>query len=409
MKANRPVIQMFSVLVLSLSCSRGAQVSSSSLSQVPDAKSSDLVKLGEMIFKDSRLSEPQGVSCASCHNPGRAFTGNNGSPVPGVAVGAVRDRFGSRNSPTSMYASFSPEFAFVPGESPGEFVATGGQFWDGRASTLAEQAKGPFLNPSEMNNPSKESVMTKIAAGPYANLFLKVFGSRAFKDSEEAFENATLAIAAFEKSPALSPFRSKFDTYLRGETSLSALETKGFELFKDPEKGNCLACHVGDESSKNPANWLFTDFTYDNLGVPRNGAIPANQNAEHYDLGLCQQQGLATKAPANFDIESLCGAFKVPTLRNVAITAPYMHNGHFDNLRDVVRFYVTRDTNPELWYPRNDRGEVAKYNDLPPKYQGNINQDEAPYDRKQGESPRLNDQEIDAVVAFLQTLTDFRH
>jgi cytochrome c peroxidase len=115
---------------------------------------------------------------------------------------------------------------------------------------------------------------------------------------------------------------------------------------------------------------------------------------------------LAAKAPPDFDIRSLCGAFTVPTLRNVAITAPYGHNGYFTTLRDVVRFYVTRDTNPELWYPTDAAGNVQKFDDLPAQYQTNVNTDEVPYDRKLGEQPRLNDDEIDAMVAFLNTLTD---
>lgn len=366
----------------------------------------DLVTLGEKIFHDSRLSEPQGVSCASCHNPRRAFTGNNGSPISAVAVGAVRDRFGGRNSPTLMYTRYSPEFAFVEGDTPGEYVATGGQFWDGHASTLADQAKGPFLNPHEMNNPSRAAVIAKIADGPYAKLFQNVVGVHSLENTDDAFDRLTLAIAAFEQSVALSPFQSKFDAYLRGETVLSPVEAKGFELFKNPDKGNCLACHAGDEISRDPEKWLFTDFTYDSLGVPRNPKIAANQKQDYYDLGLCQQKGLSIKAPAGFDVDSVCGAFKVPTLRNVAVTAPYMHNGYFDNLRDVVKFYVTRDTHPELWYPKDGRGQVLTYDDLPGMYHDNVNKDEAPYDRKNGESPRLNDQEIDAVVAFLQTLTD---
>lgn len=408
MKPRRITFHTVCLFSLTVACGRVSEISAGQLSQGKVEQGSDLVILGEKIFKDSRLSEPQGVSCASCHSPGRAFTGNNGSAIPAVAAGSLRDRFGMRNSPTAMYARYSPEFAFSPGENPGEFVPTGGQFWDGRASNLAEQAKGPFLNPNEMNNPSRASVVAKIAQGPYAALFKKVFGSGSLNDPEQAFDQVASAIAAFEQSSTLSPFRSKFDSYLRGEASLSPLEAKGFELFKNPEKGNCLACHAGNETSKNPVDWLFTDYTYDNLGVPRNQQIPANQSSDHYDLGLCKQNGLATKAPADFDVESLCGAFKVPTLRNVAVTAPYMHNGYFDNLRDVVKFYVTRDTHPELWYPKDARGQVLKFNDLPPQYHGNVNQDEVPYDRKPGEAPRLNEQEIDAVVAFLQTLTDIR-
>jgi len=139
---------------------------------------------------------------------------------------------------------------------------------------------------------------------------------------------------------------------LRGQAQFTPLEAKGFELFKNPRKGNCLACHVGEKKSHDPKDWLFTDFTFDTLGAPRQWRIPANAKAGEFDLGLCKREGLAALAPKGFDVESVCGAFKVPTLRNVALTAPYMHNGAFSSLRDAVAFYATRDTNPERWFPR---------------------------------------------------------
>ena len=202
------------------------------------------------------------------------------------------------------------------------------------------------------------------------------------------------------------PFASRFDLYLQGKEKLNKQELHGFALFKDPKKGNCLACHVGKEGSKNPKDWLFTDFSYDNLGLPRNKLIPANAKAEEFDLGLCKQAGLAALAPKDVKIDNYCGAFKVPTLRNVAITGPYMHNGVFTSLRDAVKFYATRDTNPENWYGKGADGKVQKYDDLPAQYHDNVNVKEAPYDRKPGQKPRLNDRDIDALVAFLGTLTD---
>jgi cytochrome c peroxidase len=396
--------QLLLALSLGLVCCESPRTTESS----PNSRvaTSARQQLGEAIFSDSRLSNPEGVACSSCHVPGQSFTGNNGSRIAAVAAGSLPGRFGMRNSPSAMYASFSPSFEIVPDDQPGTYVVQGGQFWDGRASTLAEQAKGPFLNPKEMNNSSKAEVIAKIASGPYASLFRDVFGPASLDDTEKAFDLVAEAIADFEKGPALNPFRSKFDSYLRGEATLTAVEAKGFELFKSAEKGNCIACHAGNIESKDPRDWLFTDFTYDNLGVPRNEAIPTNQDPNFYDLGLCQQNQLPRMAPADFDLNSVCGAFKVPTLRNIALTSPYMHNGIFTDLRDVVRFYVTRETDPDLWYPRDARGQVQKYNDLPAKYHANVNRDEVPYDRKEGETPRLNDEEIDAVVAFLRTLTD---
>jgi cytochrome c peroxidase len=359
--------------------------------------------LGKRLFEDTALSEPHGQSCASCHAADRAFTGNNGSSIDAVALGSRPDVFGNRNVPTAMYASFSPRFGFLPDGD--EVIPVGGQFLDGRAADLIEQAKGPFLNPREMNNPSADDVVAKVREADYAALFGEVFGEDALDDATTAYDQLAEAIAAFEGTSRFHPFTSRFDDFLRGQVQLSALEARGFELFVDPEKGNCIACHVGDVTSRNPADWMFTDFTYDNLGIPRNPAIPDNADPSYHDLGLCQQEALSSTAPPDYDLASLCGAFKVPTLRNVELTAPYAHNGSFDQLRDVVRFYVTRDTNPELWYPEED-GSIQKFDDLPEQYRANVNTTEAPYDRTLGEEPRLSDDEIDAVVAFLLTLTD---
>ncbi len=369
-------------------------------------------QLGARLFSDASLSEPRGVSCASCHNPARAFSGVNGSSIAAVARGAPAGAFGTRKPPALAYASFSPPFSFVEkkDEETGKIEKTpvGGQFRDGRARGLAEQAAGPLLNPLEMNNPSKAAVVAKVKEGAYADLARSVFGGNVFDNFDAAFDKLMQAIAAFEETPAFHPFSSRFDAVLRGKAKFTPLEAQGFALFKDSHKGNCLACHAGEAKSHEPKDWLFTDFTFDTLGAPRNKAIPANANADYFDLGLCKREGLAALAPAAFDVESLCGAFKVPTLRNVALTAPYMHNGAFATLRDAVAFYATRDTNPERWYPKAPDGKVAKFDDLPGKFKDNVNVKEVPYDRKPGQKPRLSDDEIDAIVAFLETLTDKR-
>ena len=144
---------------------------------------------------------------------------------------------------------------------------------------------------------------------------------------------------------------------------------------------------------------LFTDSTYDNLGVPRNPELSRNDDPQHFDLGLCQLEDLSSHP-------ELCGAFKVPSLRNVAVRKVFFHNGFFTSLKEVVTFYVQRDTNPEKWYPLNPDGTVNKFDDLPPSYRSNVNTEEAPYDRQPGEEPALSESEIDDVVAFLETLTD---
>jgi len=363
--------------------------------------------LGKRVFEDVNLSSPAGVSCASCHDAAKAFQGNNGSSAPALARGSLPTSLGKRNTPSIMYASYAPPFAFIDDkdEETGkvEQIPAGGQFFDGRARDLLAQVEGPIFDPLEMNAPSKRFVVEAVRDGAYADLVRQVYGEKIFADPDAAFEKLAQAIVAFEGTARFHPFASKFDAYLRGEAQLTALEKKGFELFKDKKKGNCLACHAGKEDSRNPEDWLFTDFTYDALGGPRNSAIPSAKNP---DLGLCARAGLAEAAPTDFKVESVCGAFKVPTLRNIAVTGPYLHNGVFDRLRDVVAFYATRDTDPGRWYPKDRRGKPQKFDDLPASAHDNVNVEEVPYDRKLGEKPRLSEKEIDAIVAFLETLTD---
>jgi cytochrome c peroxidase len=373
-----------------------------------EKKLTDLQLLGKRIFEDTNLSEPRGMSCASCHAPQHAFQGNNRSPIPGIAAGSTPDKIGTRKVPTIMYKTYSPAFGFSKDVDDGKetLEAKGGQFWDGRASDLAAQATGPMLNPIEMNNPSIAAVVQKVKAGPYVDLAKTLFGEDAFADPNAAMVDLTGAIYAYEASERFAPFSSRFDDYLRGKAKLTPIEARGFELFTNPKEGNCIACHVGKTDSKDPTDWIFTDFTYDALGAPRNNAIPANADPTTFDLGLCKQPGIEKIVPKEIKLESLCGAFKVPTLRNVAVAGAFYHNAAFASLHDAVSFYATRDTDPKRWYPKLKTGEVDKLNDLPGVYKDNANTREVPYDRKPGQKPRLSDADVDALVAFLKTLTD---
>jgi len=338
-----------------------------------------LAQLGEQVFHDTSLSEPAGQACATCHDPARGFADSRGGSV---SAGAKPGRQGFRNAPSLAYALFTPPFSAS--------AVVGGLNRDGRANDFVDQSIRPFLNPDEMANPNAATLMAKVAAAPYAEEFKEKFGAGVFADPDSAFTHLRETLAAFQQSGEFHRFDSKFDKAREGDAQLTPQEALGEALFSDPEKGNCAACHPASGSQP-----LFTDFTYDNLGVPRNSAIAANRDAGFFDLGLC--------GPSRSDAgdPTLCGAFKVPTLRNVAVTGPYFHNGRFETLREVVDFYVTRDTDPERWYPGGN-----KFDDLPASYKGNVNTSEVPYDRGPGQAPRLSPEEIDAVVAFLGTLTD---
>jgi cytochrome c peroxidase len=331
-------------------------------------------QLGKKLFFDKGLSAPAGQACADCHSPERGF----GDPNPDLPVsrGVYRERFGNRNDLPAAYAAFSPEFHYDREEE----TYVGGQFWDGRAADLIEQAKGPFLNPLEMANPNEKSVVDKVRGSDYAGLFREVFGANALADVNEAFEHIAEAIAEYERSSELNRFSSKYDFHLRGKASLSEQEQRGLVLFEDEKKGNCAACHPS-RAQRDGSAVLFTDFTYDNLGVPKNPENPFYYLAKEFnpdgvrfvDLGL----GGELKKPTEN------GKFKVPSLRNIALTGPYLHNGVFKTLREVVAFYNTRDVGP---WPEPEVRENVNREEL-----GNLG---------------LTEQEVDDIVAFLRTLTD---
>ena len=354
---------------------------------------------GRQVFFDARLSNPPGTACVSCHDPQLGWGGNNRSRS-GVAAGSTPDALGGRNSPTIGYAAFVP--AFHVKREKGEVKAIGGLFWDGRADSLEAQARGPLFAPLEMNLANESELAQRLRDAPYAAELRAAFGLAESADDAQWARTGYAALAAYQRSPEVSPFSSKYDAVLRGQAKWSPQEARGRRWFLDPAKGNCAACHEVAQRSKNPAEHLFTDFTYDTLGLPRNPAIPANADAAFFDLGLC---GPARQRPETLPA-SVCGAFRVPTLRNVAKRPFLFHNGSFTDLADSVRFYVQRDTNPGRWFPRDASGRVQRFNDLPMAQRKHVNRDEAPYDRKPGQRPRLSEREISDLVAFLKTLDD---
>jgi cytochrome c peroxidase len=220
------------------------------------------------------------------------------------------------------------------------------------------------------------------------------------RNDEAAFAAVLEALEVFEQDPAtFYPYSSKYDAFLAGKARLTAAEARGLALFNDPAKGNCAHCHISKRGS-NGTPPQFTDYGLIAIGVPRNAALPANADPGFNDLGLC--------GPFRTDLAmhpEYCGLFKTPTLRNVATRQVFFHNGIFRSLRQVMEFYVQRDTDPGEWYARKGDGSASKYDDLPPRYHQNITID-PPFDRQRGAAPALDNAEIDDVIAFLQTLTD---
>jgi cytochrome c peroxidase len=359
-----------------------------------NAGSPDAVQLGGRIFNDVSLSSSGQMSCATCHDPAHAHApANDLATQPGGTGLAVP---GFRAVPSLRYLNVDLPFVFRKDGTP-----TGGFDRDGRAPDLIEQALRPFLAPHEMANADAAEVAARLSRADYAADFRALFGADVFDDPDLAFLAARFALSEFETNATqFHPFDAKFDRFLAGKLMLSAQELRGFALFNRPDKGNCAACHPSTRQA-NGAPAVFTDYTYDNLGVPRNAQIAATAEATYFDLGLCgpDRTDLAAR-------KDLCGAFKVPTLRNVATRRAFFHNGYFHTLTDALHFYVQRDTQPQQFYPLDAYGALDTFDDLPPALRGNVNTAEVPYDRHPGQAPRLSDAEIDDVIAFLNTLTD---
>ena len=383
-------------------------------------------ELGMHLYFDENLSEPAGQSCASCHDPDFGFVDPD-SDLP-VSEGVIPGLFGGRNSPASAYAMYAPSLDFD--EVEGLWI--GGQFWDGRATgevrgdPLADQALGPFLNPVEMANETKNTVVRDALGGAYGILFEQVCGSGSWTDPfyvEAAYNCIADSIALFERTGLFGQFSSKYDAYLQacladggladdcamgiGKAAQKAgkIFTKeewyGLQLFMGENDNNgildkgegamCSACHVANFTPDpgnvvvpawSPEGWVppvFTDFTFDNLGVPKNTEYPLDPDAP-VDLGL---------GPIVGDPEEN-GKFKVMTLRNIGLTAPYAHNGLFKRLKDITHFYNTRDV----------PGSLPKGADWPPpEYPDTINVDELG-------NLGLSDDDEDALVEFMKTLSD---
>jgi cytochrome c peroxidase len=361
------------------------------------ADSAALSDLGRRLFFDPSLSVSGKLSCATCHDPRYAY-----GPPPNKALakgGPKMDRPGTRAVPSLRYLNQALLFSEKTKLSDGGTGPAGGLTWDGRADSLHEQARIPLLAANEMANPAPAAVVAKLRRG-YAAQFKALFGPDVFKRKDFAFEQALLALEAFQHTPAeFYPYSSKYDAYLRGEVQLTDQEKRGLEIFNHPRRGNCANCHLS--ASVNGVPPAFTDFEFDNIGAPRNSRIAANADPSYYDMGLCGPSRSDLAAQKNY-----CGLFRTPTLRNVALRDAFFHNGVFNNLREVLQFYQQRDVLPWKWYPRNPDGTIDKVNDLPFALRSSLNIDPPFSGRLGGQLGAISDADIDDLAAFLQTLTD---
>jgi cytochrome c peroxidase len=302
-----------------------------------------------------------------------------------------------------MYAqnipAFTEHYTDDEGDDSVDQGPAGGRTWDGRAQSAHDQAREPLLSPLEMANANEHAVAAKLRRVPYAADFEAVFGSGVLRDDDRLWRAALMSLETFQQDPALFyPYTSKYDAWLRRQTTLTAQELRGLAVFNDPGRGNCAQCHPS--AIKEGAFPQFTDYGYVALGVPRNPAIAANADARYFDLGLC--------GPLRTDLadrKGYCGMFRTPSLRNVATRRVFFHNGVMHRLVDVLRFYAERDLHPERWYPRGPDGRVKIFDDLPEPYRANVDR-EPPFDRVPGAAPALTAADIADLLAFLGTLTD---
>jgi cytochrome c peroxidase len=368
------------------------------------ARAEALTAVGRQVFFDPTLSASGKMSCASCHEPDRGFAAPNKLPVQ--FGGADLTLPGYRAVPSLKYLQSLPQFTehYFESEDEGEESIdngpTGGLTWDGRVDRGRDQARLPLLSPLEMANDGPAAVVAAVRKSAYADMLRQAFGAAIFADPGKAFDGIVQALEAYEQRyTEFYPYSSKYDAYLAGKAKLTEAEARGLALFNDPAKGNCAHCHISARGADGTPP-QFTDYGLAALGAPRNAEIPANADPSFHDLGLC--------GPLRRDFldrPEYCGMFKSPSLRNVALRRAFFHNGVFHTLKQVLEFYVERDTSPEKWYPRAGDGAVRKFDDLPSEYHANVNV-EPPFDRHPGDKPVLSEAEIDDIIAFLQTLND---
>ncbi len=362
-----------------------AQEKVSDVAVAAPADPAALAALGESLFFDPNLSLNRTQSCATCHDPDHGFADARGLAA---SLGDDGTSLGDRNAPTAAYGVLVPQLH--QGED-GQWV--GGLFHDGRAPRLEDQAGGPPLNPTEMGMQDKAAVAERLREDvDYRAAFPKLFGAGTLDDPDAAYEALTKAIAAFERTDTFAPFDSRYDRFLRGEATLTNEEELGRVLFFSEQFTNCNQCHQLSLSQMDPKE-TFTDHRYHNIGVPENTALRQANGvaAGTVDLGLAGNPLV--------DAPEERGKFRTPTLRNVAVTGPYMHNGVFEELKTVVSFYNRYNSKAAAAQLNPETGEPFGFPPVP----------ETLAVRELTHGPALDDRRVDALVAFLKTLTDARY
>jgi cytochrome c peroxidase len=426
------------------------------LAAPPDNQVQQVELLGKLMLYDKQLSVNRNEACAFCHMPETGFSGpvSELNRTTGSYPGSVRTRFSDRKPQTHAYAPLAPVLHYNPGQAD----LVGGNFWDMRATgrrlgnPAAEQAQGPPTNPVEMGLPDIACAVYRASQRPYRSLFEKVWGPQAFaikwpNDVEQVcdqpgpapaadplpvhldpldrgiasatFDQMAQSIANYEASAEVTTFTSKYDAVQAGKAQLTPQEQKGYDLFRG--KAQCNACHRDGGPGEDP---LFTDFTASNIGTPANPQLPyywedrsdargyiANPaGASFVDGGVARflTQHQLLSQPSAVDarwlplVPDFQARFQVPTLRNVdkrpypEFVKAYGHNGYFKSLKSIVHFYNTRDV--LLRCQANDPGEGTTCWPAP-ESTANMN-------TKRMGRLGLSDAEEDALVAFMQTLTD---
>ncbi len=377
----------------------------------------DTERLGRELFTDINLSLNRNQSCESCHSlrnarvPTQLRDGRFGmeqapslsfvdlaNVEQGTAVsnGSIPRATGGLNAPSAAYAALSPAFQW----NGSRFI--GGQFWNGRARDLVEQAKGPFTNPLEMAMPDRWSVVERLRERPlYRAEFRELFNielaslQAGTPQAAEAFDAMASAIAAFERSWMFNRFDSKFDFVAAGMTSFTAEEMRGEALFNGAAQ--CSQCHKTRGISGDGTPAALSDFRYENVGMPANPEVAGSQAA---DPGLVGNPNLEAVRGEATPAEEVAGQQKTVTLRNVELTPPYMHNGILKTLEEVVHYYNTRDVLPECVEPADathpgfgvscwPRSEYYETRNV--ELMGNLG---------------LSEQDEADLVAFMKTFTD---